>query len=72
MSDKLKAQIEQEVLYSWFIKLKDEMPLWKRIVWKLFGRFNYGYKDGYYVEAYKFRNIYLVTKFEVENDQTKR
>lgn len=48
------------------MRLKTEFPLWKRIIWQIFGTKNFGISDGWYVEGYWFRGICLVTKFECE------
>jgi hypothetical protein len=53
------------------MRLKDDFPLWKRIVWRTFGTKSFGSAQGYYVEGYWLRGTCLITKFirEIGNDQ---
>lgn len=45
------------------MRLPNEFPLWKRIVWRLFGTKDFGESQGYYVEGYWLRGKCLVTKY---------
>ena len=51
------------------MRLKTEMPLWKRIIWRTFGTKDFGVSDGWYVEGYWFRGVCLVTKFQAEDER---
>jgi hypothetical protein len=40
----------------------EDMPFYKRIIWRIFGKKHYGCDDDYCVTAYEFNNITLVWK----------
>lgn len=66
---KLNSQeVDMSVIEPNYFKMrvKSEMPKWKQIIWRLFGKKDFGISEGYYVEGYWFRGICLVTKFECE------
>lgn len=44
------------------MRLPGEFPLWKRVMWRLFGTKDCGVSDGWYVEGYWFMGICLITK----------
>ncbi len=48
------------------MRLPDDFPLWKRIIWRTFGKKDFGVSQGWYVEGYWFRGICLVTKFQAQ------
>lgn len=39
-----------------------EMPFYKRLIWRLFGKKHYGCDEDYCVTAYEFRNVTLIVK----------
>lgn len=46
------------------MRLPEEMPRWKPIIWRTFGTKAIGESDDYYVEGYWLFGICLITKFE--------
>lgn len=55
---------EFEIKAIWFQRLPEEMPAWKRLVWRVFGKRLEGVADGYKVVAYKFKDITLIHSVE--------
>lgn len=51
------------------MRLGHEMPRWKQIVWKLFGKKAIGTEGGYICEGYWLRGICLITKCEPKNQE---
>lgn len=47
------------------MRFSHEMPLYKRIIWRVFGKKDWGEAEGIYVEGYWFRGVCLITKYEV-------
>jgi len=63
----MKKQIEIEA--AWFYRVPEEMPVWKRIIWRVFGERLEGVADGYKVVGYKFKDITLIHSVELSNHQ---
>ena len=50
------------------MRSRGDFALWKRIVWRVFGKKDFGQSDGCYVEGYWFMGVCLITKFKENVD----
>lgn len=51
---------------QWFQRLPEEMPRWKRLVWRALGKKRVGTDSGYRVTGYEFRGVTLI--WEIKNE----
>lgn len=50
-------------------RVAEEFPVWKRLVWKLFGSKRVGSDGDYRVTAYHFRSVTYIAKVELERPE---
>jgi hypothetical protein len=50
----------------WNFRTKEEMPWWKRLIWRGLGERRFGESDGVRVTAYRFFGVTLIWKIEGE------
>lgn len=52
----------------WFIRLREDFPWWKQLIWILLGEKQVGQGTGVKVTGFHFRGLTLVWKIESEDE----